>query len=219
MSKLVRVQAISGLLFSLFLVVHLVNTALAAFGPETYDGFQRAARKGYQYAPIELFVVLLPLLVHVACGIARMVQRRGQPKAPVTWETRAHRWSAYYLLFFFIGHITATRGSSFFYGVFAGFEGVSFTFRWVPAYFWPYYSLLFISGAVHLTIGVKRALPALQLGAFPWPRSSRTVMITCALAAILGLVGILHLGGVLRDVGTPENGPFAKLVLSLTASK
>ncbi len=219
MSKLVRVQALSGLMFSLFLVVHLVNTALAAFGPESYDGFQHAMRKGYQYGPVELLVVLGPLFVHVGCGLARMVQRRGQPRAPVNWETRAHRWSAYYLLFFFIGHISATRGSSFFYGVFAGFEGVSWTFRWVPAYFWPYYSLLFISGAVHLIIGVKRALPALQLGALPWPRSSRAVALTCALAAMLGLTGILHLGGVLRDVGTPENGPFAKLVLSLTSSK
>jgi succinate dehydrogenase/fumarate reductase cytochrome b subunit len=216
MSKLVRTQALSGLIFSVFLVVHLFNTALAALGPETYDGFQRAARSGYQFAPLEL-LTLGALLVHVGCGIARMVQRRGQPKPAMTWETRAHRWSAYYLLTFFIGHVTATRGASFFYGVFPQFEGVAFTFRWVPAYFWPYYSLLFISGAVHLIIGVKRALPAMQLGALPWPRSARTVLISCVLAAVLGLVGILNLGGVLRDVGTPENGPFAKLVLSLVA--
>lgn len=214
MSKLVRTQALSGLLFSVFLVVHLFNTALAALGPQTYDGFQRAARAGYQFAPLEV-LVLGALLVHVGCGVARMVQRRGQPKAPVSAETRAHRWSAYFLLTFFVGHIVATRGASFFYGVFPGFEGVAFTFRWVPAYFWPYYSLLFITGAVHLVIGVKRALPALKLGATPWPRSSRAVLISCTLVAVLGLVGILNLGGVLRDVGSPENGPFAKLVLSL----
>ena len=214
MSKLVRTQALSGLLFSVFLVVHLLNTALAALGPQTYDGFQRAARAGYQFAPLEV-LVLGALLVHVGCGVARMVQRRGQPKAPVSGETRAHRWSAYFLLTFFLGHIVATRGASFFYGVFPGFEGVAFTFRWVPAYFWPYYSLLFITGAVHLIIGVKRALPALKLGATPWPRRSRAVLISCTLVAALGLVGILNLGGVLRDVGAPENGPFAKLVLSL----
>ena len=119
MSKLVRTQALSGLLFSVFLVVHLLNTALAALGPQTYDGFQRAARAGYQFAPLEM-LVLGALLVHVGCGVARMAQRRGQPKAPVSAETRAHRWSAYFLLTFFVGHIVATRGASFFYGVFPG---------------------------------------------------------------------------------------------------
>ena len=42
--KLARVQAISGLLFSLFVLVHLGNTAMAVFGADLYDGYQRAAR-------------------------------------------------------------------------------------------------------------------------------------------------------------------------------
>ena len=37
---LIRIQAITGLLFATFLVLHLVNTMLAAAGQSVYDGWQ-----------------------------------------------------------------------------------------------------------------------------------------------------------------------------------
>ena len=38
------VQAVSGLLFGIFVGLHLLNTWLAALGPDVYDGVQSALR-------------------------------------------------------------------------------------------------------------------------------------------------------------------------------
>jgi hypothetical protein len=40
--RLARVQAVSGLVFLLFVSVHLMNTMLAAYSPAAYNGYQRA---------------------------------------------------------------------------------------------------------------------------------------------------------------------------------
>ena len=43
--RLTQVQAASGLLFALFVFAHLANTAAAFGGAESYNLFQRSARK------------------------------------------------------------------------------------------------------------------------------------------------------------------------------
>jgi hypothetical protein len=43
------VQAVSGLLFSLFALVHLTNTALAVLGADLYNDFARAYETAAAY--------------------------------------------------------------------------------------------------------------------------------------------------------------------------
>src|SRR5437868_15233285 len=59
---LLRIQAASGALFALFLLMHLVNQMIAALGPAAYDGTQRLLRRAYQAPLIEIFLVITPLL-------------------------------------------------------------------------------------------------------------------------------------------------------------
>jgi len=215
--SLLRVQVVSGTMFSLFLLAHLFNQMLAALGAAPYDAAQRALRQGYQSPPVELALVLLPLLVHAAAGILRLWRRRIQgPRGPVSLAARLHRISGIILLIFFIGHVTATRGASLIYGVFPEFAGVAFTLRWVPAYFWPYYTSFALAGLYHAVYGLSVALPVLGLrgGA-----GLRRPALLVPLVSVLGLalvLGLLSLGGILRDVGQPELSPYARLVLRLT---
>ena len=216
---LVRVQAISGLLFALFLLVHLVNQMLATLGPATYDGAQRVLRRGYQAPGIEIVLVIAPLFVHAAAGVLRMLRRRGQGRqAPSNIYARLHRDSAIVLLIFFIGHVTATRGASLIYGIYPEFAGVAFTLRWVPAYFWPYYTIFGLAGLYHMIYGIGVALPVLGLRG---GSALRRPMFIVPLATVFGIwifLGLLGQGGVLRTIGDPMHRAYAKLVLRLAGS-
>lgn len=216
--KLLQVQAASGLLFALFLLLHLFNQMLAALGAGAYDGAQRVLRRGYQAPVVEVVLVLLPMLIHAAAGIARMWWRRQQPgpRGPVSTAARLHRMSGIILLVFFLGHVIATRGASFLYGIFPEFAGIAFTFRWIPAYFWPYYTSFALAGLYHLVYGMSVALPVLGVrggAGLRRPVLLVSVVTGLGLALILGLLGQ---GGVIAEVGHPELSPYAKLVLRLS---
>lgn len=216
---LLRVQAASGAIFALFLMLHLFNQMLAALGPARYDGAQRLLRKGYQAPVVEIVLVLAPLLVHAAAGVARIWRRRSQPRGPVSLAARLHRLSGIILLIFFVGHVGATRGASLLYGVYPEFAGVAFTLRWIPAYFWPYYTGFALAGLYHLIYGLSIALPVLGLrGGSGLRRPALLVPVVSVLGLAL-VLGMLGLGGVLTDVGQPELSPYGRLVLRLSGSR
>jgi succinate dehydrogenase/fumarate reductase cytochrome b subunit len=75
-------------------------------------------------------------------------------------------------------------------GVWPDFAGVAFTFRWVPLWFWPYYSLLALAGWYHLLYGLAIALPQIGLRA-SWhlpPRRLRLVFVIGAVALLAAVV-------------------------------
>lgn len=159
-----RVQALSGLAFSLFLTLHLVNTSVAAFGREAYDGTQAALRTAYQAPPVELALVFVPLVVHIAAAVTSMVRRgRKALRLPTSPSIRAHRIAGYVLLLFIVGHVLATRGLGWLFGAPPGFDGVAFAIVWVPAYFVPYYAALGLAGVVHGVVGITMSLKILGL--------------------------------------------------------
>ena len=218
--RLVRIQAASGAVFALFLIVHLVNLALATFGPRTYDAAQQTLRRGYQWAPIELAVVIAPLLIHAAAAVTRIVRRRrrGQ-QAPSNLVSRLHRASGIYLLVFFVGHVTATRGASLLYGVYPRFAGIAFTLRWVPAYFWPYYLGLALAGLFHLVHGLGVALPILGFRAGSTLRRPMLLGAVTLLGGTALVLGMLAFGGVFFDVGQPAASPYARLLVRLGVAR
>ena len=215
-SRWLRAQVISGTVFALFLFVHLINQMLAVLGASAYDGSQRTLRGAYQAPGLELALVFIPLVVHLTTAIVRMVKRPKQDVSTLSWRVRLHRSSGRFLLLVIVGHVVATRGASFLYGVFPGFHGLAFTFQWVPAYFWPYYLLLALCGWYHLVHGLSMAGAVLNLpgaNALQRPLVFRALIGVGATALI---VGVLALGGVLADVGDPSSSEYARLVLRLT---
>src|SRR5262245_51529815 len=108
MAMVTRVQAISGLAFAFFLALHLLTTASAAGGAAAYDGALAALRNIYRPAfAVEILLIALPALVHAACGVAQIVDRRRH--GTKAGSPLAHRLAGYVLLAAIGGHVFATR--------------------------------------------------------------------------------------------------------------
>jgi hypothetical protein len=207
-ATLVRVQAASGLVFAVFGSLHLINTALGAFGPEVYNGFQRALRPFYQHPLVEISSILVPLVVHAVASVLAMRGRRGQAGHPSA-GTRAHRYAGWFLLAAMGGHIAATRGPALLTGAVPEFEGVAFTFQFLPAIFYPYYTLLALTGVVHLYIGVPTALRRLGVRVpAAWTSGLRS-RVALNLAVFTLLFGLAGLGGLLFPLNDLSAHPFA----------
>ena len=205
-----RAQAVAGALFALFVLLHLSNIAIAPFGIEAFNSYQRTIRQFYQYPLVELGIVILPLTVHMIAGIWLILLRHGhRVKRPL--RARLHSWAGGFLMLVIVGHILAVRGSSFFYDVFAEFQGLSFSLWYFPAYFYPYYFLLALAGFYHATGGLLRfaAMRGLRMS----PRTHGWITLVAAAWIVISLAA---LGGWLFDTGDVAAHPFATLLGDLS---
>jgi succinate dehydrogenase/fumarate reductase cytochrome b subunit len=215
-----RLQAISGLAFSIFLLMHLANTLAALRGPAAYDGLQRVLRLYYQNPLVEILGIAVALTVHVTASIVRIRMRRagstpGEATATPPLRMRLHRYSAYYLLVFIVGHIGATRGPQLLYGIAPGFAGLSFTLTHYGFYFYPYYALLALAGLYHGVNGILLALGTLAVRVPPVLRKGPGFVTPIAIVGVGLLVSLLALGGVLFPIANPEDNEFAQLLMSI----
>lgn len=199
-----QIQAATGLLFAVFLTLHLANTWLASLGPGAYDGAQGVLRSFYQFAPFEA-LLLAALSVHALVGVLRIVI---EPKRLLSTRARWHRYAGFFLLVVIGGHILAVRGSSWFYDVYPGFEGLAFSISAVPGYFYPYYFLLALAGLYHGLNGV--GIAASRLGR-PLPMRGATLGRATAAGAVLTVLALGGLGGWFYDVGDVSSSGFAVL--------
>lgn len=220
--RLVRWQAITGLVFGAFLLLHLVNVMASVFGPGLYDAVQVRIRPLYQQPLVELGVLLTALVTHIAIGIAR-IRRRGRARSPgrgrarsrwarLPLRARLHRASAYFLLVFIFGHIAATRLPTLLDGIWLGFDGVAYAMVWVPGFFYPYYVLLGLCGLYHGSYGVYLSLRLLGVRLPPVTRLRGRVWVPLAIASVLVVLGVLSFGGQLYAIDDPSQGDFARFV-------
>ena len=206
---LASVQAATGLIFGAFVALHLLNTWLAAFGAETYDGVQRALRAAYQLPPLEV-LILGALLVHLGIGLYRVWQ---SPR-PAAQRARWHRYAGLFLVVFIGGHILAVRGSSWLFDVYPGFEGLAFTLQAVPGYFYPYYFLLALAGLYHGLNGATIALARLR-GSTVLALS--TLKHATVVGAALTVVALGGLSGIWTHLDDPQDSAFAQLAHAVLA--
>ncbi len=203
--KLGPIQALSGIVFAIFLILHLVTAISGLFGIASYDGTLSLLRRLYRpHLLVELTVIGLSGTVHLACAVLQMIRRRKVFALKGPWWMRAHRLSGYFLLVVILGHVFATRiaptlatgptatGA-------ADFGFLAFATLAAPAFFWPYYLLLGLSGALHLGLGLHLAARILgQRSATAGSRSSSapTLLRLCAtfgftILVLAGVLGIL----------------------------
>lgn len=209
--RLLQIQALSGLVFLLFVLVHLANTMVAIGGPDAYNAFQRGARRVYQFPPVEVLVLALPLLVHVAAAITRL-RRSGFRRPGQSWRARLHRYTGYYLLLVIFGHVAAVRGSSLFFGVHPEFGGVSFTLWWLPWNFYPYYVLFALCAVYHGLNGLSVALSTLGRPLPDRLRRGPAFWAPVGVAGVLLLFGVLALGGKLFEIPDPTDNDAARML-------
>lgn len=208
--RLIRIQALSGLAFALFLSLHLVNVMASALGPGLYDAFQVRVRPLYQFPLVEVGVLLVALVVHITAGILRLRRRpRSRAWGRLPLRTRLHRASAYFLLVFVFGHIAATRLPSLLDGVWLGFGGLAFAMEWLPGFFYPYYALLGLCGLYHGSYGAYLALRALGVRLPSVARLGWLGLGPLLVAAVLVVLGVLSFGGHLYPIGDPQESAFA----------
>lgn len=209
-----RLQAASGVVVALFVIVHLANTALAVFGADAYNEFQGVLRRGYQQALVEV-LLLSAIVVHAIVGVMRIAS---EPKRTLTTRARWHRIAGIFLMAAMVGHIGAVRGASFFFDVYPGFEGLSFTLNAWSAYFYPYYLLLALAGFYHLANGLPVALRRLGANrrlADLISLRTRPISVLTAAVAVVMLLALLALGGQLFEIADPFDNPFARLATRL----
>jgi succinate dehydrogenase/fumarate reductase cytochrome b subunit len=199
-ARLARLQAGSGLAFTIFLTLHLVTTAAGAGGSAGYDGALATVRHVYRPAlAVELVLVALPALVHVACAILQIVdrRRRGVPAS----SPLAHRLAGYVLLAAIGGHVFATRVVPAFGDGPADFSYLAYSLLNWPLFMRPYYVLLGMAGAVHLVIGTTIAFRVLG---FARPRSG----VAYGIATIAAVVVTLGVAGIISGAETASRERF-----------
>jgi succinate dehydrogenase/fumarate reductase cytochrome b subunit len=212
-ARLIRGQALSGLVFAVFLSLHLANAAAGALGPSAYDGFLARARLVYQFPPFEVLAVGAAAAVHASYGIRRWRARRRAARdggrAAVPGWLRLHRASGWLLLAVLPGHVLATRGPGLLLDLPADFSFLRFSLQTWPWFMAPYYVALYSAGLYHLLHGSLLALRVAGLRApAPAARGAR-VLLFIALAA--GGAAVAAMAGASGPADTSRYGAFRAL--------
>jgi len=192
-----HVQALAGILFFIFLLLHLSNTLLAAWGKDVYNNYQHLIQNFYPYPAIEIGMIVLPLLIHTVAGVW-LYRLRCKAVEKRKLSQRLNTWAGFLLLLIVFGHMLATRGIGLWFNAPPGFVGVSFSIWWAPAYFYPYYFLLYMAGLYHSYNGVSLLLLRSGISGLHRTRFARPAVM------LVGAVGItfslLAFGGQLFGI-------------------
>jgi succinate dehydrogenase/fumarate reductase cytochrome b subunit len=204
MNRLAKIQAISGLAFAVFLVLHLATTVSAVGGPASYDGTLASLRAIYRAHPIVEFLLIgVSAAVHLACAGLQILRRRKTPQPTPSLRLRVHRTSGYVLMLFIAGHVFATRVMPAMSEGPADFSYLAFSVLSWPVFINPYYYALGLAGAIHFGLGLGFAVSALS----PRTDARRVSLAVAAIAAVLVFAGVT---GIIRGAENSEPARFAE---------
>ena len=214
-----RLQAGSGLVFAIFLLLHLATALTSIGGPPIYESALGWVRLYYRLPLVEVGAVLGAALTHLVVGLVRVRRRRqrAKPHELVPLRVRLHRYTGYFLALAFVGHVAATRGPSLVFGLETDFAFLHLSLATAPYFFFPYYALLAFSGGYHLVHGALVALDVLGVKLPGAPRSprSRPFWVFAAVWAAAALTIVLAFGGVLAHVEDARLEPWRALFAEL----
>jgi len=206
----IRLQAASGLVFSVFLALHLSTTMAATGGEDAFNAFQGGARRFYQTAIFEILAVGLPLVTHVVASITRIVRRRRSgPRRRPPLRLRLHRYSGWFLLAAIGGHVAATRLAPLAYDVQVRFGDLNFTTVFFGVGFSIYYILLGSCGTYHLVNGLTIAARVFGLRLPPAVRRGPGFWVPVAAATAAVAIGVASFSGWFFEVGSGSWGSYA----------
>ncbi|MDP2434541.1 MAG: hypothetical protein Q8P67_02235 [archaeon] len=205
-----ELQNLSGMLFGVFVGVHLYNLALGLFGGEEYDTFQETAAGWYQLPWMEV-ANLVTLCVHVVSSLTLYFKGSSLPRSR-SLRSQLHRLTGFVLLFLIGGHVMFTRVLPYFYGIRVGFSGVAFTFQNNFLLFFPYYLVYASAGAYHLLNALFINIAPATTGASGlfglWNKAFWTIFL--ALEAVF-VAALLSLSGFNYPIQDHSNSPYAQM--------
>jgi len=162
-ASLIKIQAISGLVFSIFTTVHLVHQGVAVFGPGPYNEALDILRAVYKTHLFEIFGIHLPYAVHVLSGALRIWRRSerriktGSKIVEDRWRT-VHRYSGYVMLLGVSPHVISSNLPRWLSLNDTTFSTMAWLFslnQWIVP---PLHVALAIGSVVHMTIGIWRSI-------------------------------------------------------------
>lgn len=210
MSQVTKIQAITGALFALFLTPHLLMHILVThYGEAEYNQTLLFIRKFYQNPIIEVSIILLAV-IHMVSGVISFWNRqsiKSNIKYPMLHNL--HKWSGWFIMVVFFGHFVGGRVLPLLYDIKVDFSYISFplTNKTARKIFLPYYTLLGLTGTIHLLVGLLKA--ANRLGLYrntvtlPKTKSVGALKIWNAVVAvfcILMIVGLMNYMGVFYKI-------------------
>jgi succinate dehydrogenase hydrophobic anchor subunit len=203
--KLLKVQAVTGLIISVFTSAHLINHFGMHFGLDVHRAMFRKFRKVYTH-PIVESTLLLSIFAHGAVGLYRY---SGLAK---DWPRLLFQLSGYYLLSVMPIHVIATR----YFGPKVGMAEYDITHaamsaRLLPIVFIPYYSLLAASGAIHMLGGIGRSGAALHIQELLAAPSKGAAYLKWS-----SILGALSVSSALAVMGVYFRYPMAEEALLIT---
>jgi hypothetical protein len=191
MTKVKQLQAITGLIISLYVSAHSLNHFAMHFGFETHKRIMSTLRIIYTYPPIEK-MLLSSIFVHSMLAIYRY---KGIGK---DWPTIVFQSAGWFQLLVLPMHIFASRyaGSKLAMKEYDVTQ-VAIASRMLPLVFIPYFSLLSLTGVVHMIAGVGKAGALLKIKALSKiPNRGKsylrlaTILGACSVSSALAICGV-----------------------------
>ena len=207
-------QGLSGIVFGIFLTLHLSNTMAGFFGEKVYDAYQEHVRAWYQN-PVGEAVTFISLGVHCVTSTLKYLDRAKKAAAGKSIEQSAskkfHAYTGYLLLLIIIPHLFVTRFDEH-SPMFAGLSYVTRN-RFFRLMILPYFVLYGAAGIVHMVLGLPSAFKLMG-----WYKTGNWISNNLPLQVItvMGVIGVeLGIAGMMGLVGTTEltsdytDSPFA----------
>jgi succinate dehydrogenase/fumarate reductase cytochrome b subunit len=208
------VQGVSAVIFSFYLLPHLLNAVLAIAGPSHYDEFLTASRFIFHQPAIEI-AVLGSIVLHIIAGWYRnslnsAAEADARRREPWTSVRSVHRLTGCVVALLVISHVFATRLRFSAPPLF--FNGIAHAIRRIPL-FAPYLVIFSGCAMIHMLVGYRKAV--LQIRA-AWPemgcalaRMTPTRIPALAIVASIAALtaGVLAFSGALYAVTVDLNDP------------
>lgn len=172
-ASLKKISAASGLLFGVFLVLHLLSHYSLVLGMETANDNLRFFRKIYQHPACEI-ALLVAVVAHMVSNTMLYIKRQkidgsskkeGGKEPAGSLELKGHRYTGYFLALSIFGHVIFTRIAP----LFLLDDPSQYDYTFVNhAYklfgiFFPVYLVLFgMAGGWHLIYGTRSAIATLS---------------------------------------------------------
>lgn len=203
-----RLQAISGLYFGAFMVLHLVNHCVLLVGESAsrtrrHREVAMALRVVYQH-PVAEALLALSLAIHIVLGVMDYWNRNASPEtkdsARWTWSQflssrkmlspqNMHRLSGWILLAEVPIHVFGARVKKYFQNdTDPNVDEMLAKLRTTPLVGTVYLSLLTVMGAYHLVSGTVRALNTVSGRLLIKQQSTNYTLLTGAAMVLAGLI-------------------------------
>ena len=207
-------NAVSGLLFGLFLVMHLLSHyAITLAGYDEANEILQGLRKVYRN-PIFEAVLFGSLITHMYSNVCLYMSRNriastvkeddNKKKKVGTMELNAHRIAGYFLSLSIFGHVTATRLVPMFILDDSSEYDYSFAIdaaNHLPGpFFFVYLALLGITGGWHLIYGSWSAIATLRGGSIRGKSMPMVLKVAAMVNHLIIVLSIMVLGGVFYKI-------------------